>query len=474
MEATRRNTRFEPAAGTSRWLVLAVLGAAQFMLIIDLTVLNVALPSIANDLRLERATLTWVATIYTLFFGALLLLGGRLADTVGRRRIFLTGLGIFTAASLASGLASDGATLIGARIGQGTGAAMLSPAALSIITTTFTGRARVQALAVWGTLAGAGAVVGVVLGGLLTESLGWPWVFFINVPIGLAVAAAVAGLVPADPPSSEVRRLDLPGAIAITATIGFLLYGLIGAGESGWMAFQTLAPIGLAIVAALVFVRFERRASAPLLPLGVLARPPLAGALHILIVFAALLGGATFLGSLYAQRLLGMSALETGLTFAPFAVAIIVGAQGGAHAIDHLGPRRVAAIGLGLAAIGAALLSRVPASGDMLVDVLPGFVLLALGLGATAVAANASAFMGVTDTDAGVTSGLVNTSHELGFAVGVSVLSTIAGASLAADPSIVSGYQAGFLAAAAAAAAAAVLAYRALPTEAPGGGPFGH
>ncbi len=462
------------AAAPSRWLVLGVLGAAQFMLIIDLTVLNVALPTIARDLGLDRAALTWVATIYTLFFGSLLLLGGRLADAFGRRRTFLIGLAVFTTASLASGLAPDGTTLILGRIGQGIGAAMLSPAALSIITTTFVGAARTRALAIWAALGGTGAVVGVVLGGLLTEGPGWPWVFFVNVPVGLAVAWAVARVVPDNRPSSAPSELDIPGALAITAAIGLLLYGLINAGEAGWTSIAAVAPIGLALIAGLIFVLVERRAASPLLPLRTLARPQLAGALHILIVFSALLGGATFLGSLYAQRTLGMTALETGLTFVPFAIAVIIGAQGGAHAIGHLGPRRVAAFGLVLAAIGAGLLSQIPTEGDVLTDLMPGFILVALGLGGTAVAANTSAFIGVTDADAGVTSGLVNTSHELGIAIGVSVLSTIAGASLAGDPSVVGGYQAAFLAAAIAAAAAGILAYVALPEAAPGGASFLH
>ena len=457
-----------------RWRILAVLGIAQFMLIIDLTVLNVALPTIAADLRLDRTTLTWVATVYTLFFGALLLLGGRLADTFGRRRVFLTGLGIFTLGSLASGLAPSGPALIGARISQGVGAALLSPAALSIITTTFVGRHRVQALAVWGALGGAGAVAGVILGGLLTAGPGWPWVFYINIPVGVAVAATVMRTVPNDRPVAAGRSLDLAGAVAITATIGLLLYGLITAGEAGWTSAQTLLPIGLAIGAAGVFALIERRASAPLLPLRTLRRPHLAGSLQILMVFSALLGGATFLGSMYAQRTLGMSALDTGLTFVPFAIAVIVGAQTGAHAIVRVGPRWVGSIGFVLAAAGAALLSQLPASGDVLTGVLPGFVLMAFGLGATAVTANTSAFAGVTEADAGVTSGLVNTSHELGIAVGVSVLSTIAGASLVADPSIVIGYQSGFLTAAIAAVAVAILAWRALPSQAQGGAHFAH
>jgi EmrB/QacA subfamily drug resistance transporter len=457
-------------AAASRWLILAVLGAAQFMLIIDLTVLNVALPTIARDLQLDRGTLTWVATIYTLFFGSLLLLGGRLADTIGRRHAFLTGLAIFTLASLASGLAPDGTILTLGRIGQGIGAAILSPAALSIITTAFTGAERTRALGIWAALGGSGAVAGVILGGLLTEGPGWPWVFFVNVPVALVVAAAVMRIVPSYPPSSAASGLDVPGALAITAAIGLLLYGLINAGEGGWTAPGTLVPIGLAVLAGTAFVLIERRAASPLLPIGILARPQLAGALPILIVFSALLGGATFLGSLYAQRTLGMSALETGITFVPFAIAVIAGAQGGAHAIGHLGPRRVAAFGLVIAAVGGGLLSQVSADGDVLSDLLPGFILIALGLGATAVAASTSAFIGITETDAGVTSGVVNTSHELGIAIGVSVLSTIAGASLAADPSIVDGYRAGFLAAATAAAGVALLAYWSLPRQAPGGG----
>ena len=477
METTKpavANTAAIPGATTSRWLILAVVGIAQFMLIIDLTILNIALPSIARELRLDRATLTWVATIYTLFFGSLLLFGGRLADTLGRRTMFLIGLAIFAAASLVSGLSSDGSILIGARIGQGTGAAMLSPAALSIITTTFTGRDRVQALAVWGALGGAGAVVGVILGGVLTEGPGWRWAFFINLPIAAAVGAAALRVIPAHRPTNANRSLDLTGALAITATIGLILYGLIGAGEAGWTSGDVLVPIGLGLVAAITFVGIERRSSAPLLPLGILTRGHVAASLHVLTVFAGLLGGATFLGSLYVQRALAMSALETGVTFVPFALAVIIGAQLAAHAMGHLGPRRIGFAGLLLAAAGAGLLTQLPTNGDVLTDVLPGFVLMALGLGATAVTANTAAFAGVGDADAGVTSGLVNTSHELGIALGVSVLSTIAGASLAADPSIVSGYQAAFVVAAIAAAGVAIAAYRTLPAAIPGGAHMGH
>jgi EmrB/QacA subfamily drug resistance transporter len=461
-------------AERSPWLILAVVGIAQFMLIIDLTVLNVALPSIARELRLERASLTWIATAYTLFFGSLLLLGGRLADAIGRRVVFLAGLAVFAGASIMSGLAPDGLMLIAARIGQGIGAAMLSPAALSIVTTTFTGPSRVQALALWGALGGAGAVAGVILGGVLTEGPGWRWAFFINVPIAAVVGAAAFRIVAADRSRKVAGALDLPGAAAITATIGLALYGLIGAGESGWASTETLTVIGMSALAAIAFVVIERRTATPLLRLATLRRGYLSASLHILAVFAGLLGGATFLGSLYAQRALQMSPLETGVTFVPFAAAVIVGAQAGAHAIGRVGPRRVAALGLLLAAVGAALLSQLPPDGDVLTDVLPGFVLMALGLGATAVTANTAAFVGVGDVDAGVTSGLVNTSHELGIALGVSALSTIAGASLGADPTVVTGYQSAFTVASLAAAAVAIVAYRTLPASVPGGTRFGH
>ncbi len=449
------------------WLVLAVLGGAQLMLIIDLTVLNVALPSIASDLQLDRATLTWVATIYTLFFGGLLLLGGRLADVFGRRRVFLTGLGLFTAASLASGLAAEGITLVLARIGQGVGAAMLSPAALSIITTTFAGPDRTRALGIWAALGGVGAIAGVILGGLLTAGPGWPWIFFINVPAGIGVALAVWHAIPADRPRNSASTLDIPGAIAMAATIGLLLYAVVGAGDSGWTSVSVLGSLGLAMIGGASFVLIERRARAPLVRMEVLRRPRFAGSLYVLLAFAGLLGGTVFLGSLYTQRTLGMSALDSGLTFLPFALAIVVGAQGGAHGVTRVGPRRVAAAGLVLAAVGAILLWRIPADSDVLIDLVPGLAILAVGLGATAVAATTSAFAGVTDSDAGMTSGLVNTMHELGFAVGVSAIGTIAASSLAGDPSLIGGYQAGFLAAAVAAIAVAGVAYLFLPDEVP-------
>lgn len=458
------------AADQRRWTVLALLGLAQFMLIIDVTVVNVALPSIGRDLGLDRAGLTWTVTAYTLVFGSLLLLGGRLADAVGRRRMFLAGLGLFTAASLASGLAPDGSVLIAARAAQGIGAAMLSPAALSIITTTFQGAERARALGVWAALAGSGAAVGVVLGGLLTAGPGWQWIFFINVPVGIAVGLGVARLVAAGAARQGLGSLDIPGAVAATATVGLLLFGLIGAGDAGWGSIATLGGLGLAIATGAVFVWLESAARLPLVRLGMLGRRALSGSLAVFLAASGLLGAGFFLNSLYLQRLIGLSALEVGLAFLPVALATIVGAHLASTAIARIGGRSTALIGLTLAAIGAAFLARLPAQGDVIVDVLPGFVVLAGGIGMTFVAATITAFSEVTHHDAGMASGLVNTSHELGLAIGVAVASTVAAASLAGGGGV-DGFQAAFLAmaivAVAAVAGAVVLPAGSVTTDTP-------
>jgi EmrB/QacA subfamily drug resistance transporter len=470
--ATLRSTPTSTTSGAAatdsrRWTILALLGVAQSMLIIDVTVLNVALPSIGDALRLDRAALTWIATAYTLFFGSLLLLGGRMSDMFGRRRIFLTGLGIFTAASLGSGLAPDGTILLLARIAQGIGAALLSPAALSIVTTTFDGPERTRALAVWAALSGAGAAIGVVLGGILTTGIGWQWIFFINVPIGIAVAVGVGRITPATNPTDDDARIDVFGAFAATATMALLLYGLIGAGDNGWASITTLLPIALAAAMGAMFLWLERRATAPLVRLDLLGRGPLRGALPVTLSATALLAGSFFLASMYLQRVLGLSAIETGLAFLPAALGIIVGAQGGAHALGRLGPRTVGAIALFVSAVGARLLADVSIGGDVIGDVVPGLSIMTLGLGAALVTANTSAFVGVTDEAAGMTSGAVSTTHELGFALGVSVISTAAGASLAGVAQSIGGFGTGFTVAALVAVIGAGLAFHLLPRERP-------
>jgi EmrB/QacA subfamily drug resistance transporter len=443
---TPLTARPAPSRDLRRWWPLVLLGAAQFMLIIDVTVVNVALPSIGRDLGLDRAAMTWVAIAYTLLFGSLLLLGGRLADTFGRRRIFLAGLGLFTAASAASGLASDGNVLIISRALQGIGAALMSPAALSIITTTFQGPDRTRALGVWAALGGGGAAFGVVLGGLLAAGPGWQWIFFVNVPVGIAVGVGVGRIIPALAPDRLAGGIDLPGVLFIVPAIALALYALVGAGEAGWLSAATLIPLGLATALLGAFVWRERSARAPLVRLGMLRDRTLAGGLTLIVAASALLAGTFFLVSLYLQRVAGLSPLEAGLLFLPVAFALIAGAQAGSGLAGHAGGRIAIVLGLVAASIGLVLLTQLPAAGNVLVDVLPGFVLAGLGIGATLVAAMTTAFVGVADEDAGLASGLVNTSHEVGFAVGVSILSTVAGASLAGDQGV-AGFQAAFMAA---------------------------
>jgi EmrB/QacA subfamily drug resistance transporter len=436
------------------------------MLIIDVTVVNVALPSIGRDLGLDRAAMTWVAIAYTLLFGSLLLLGGRLADMFGRRRIFLAGLGLFTAASAASGLASDGNVLIISRALQGVGAALMSPAALSIITTTFQGPDRNRALGVWAALGGGGAAFGVVLGGLLAAGPGWQWIFFVNVPVGIAVGIGVGRIIPTLAPDRLAAAIDLPGVLLIVPAIALALYAFVGAGDAGWLSAATLIPLGLATALLGAFVWHERTARAPLVRLGMLRDRTLAGGLTLIVTASALLAGTFFLVSLYLQRVAGLSPLEAGLLFLPVAFALIAGAQAGSGLVGHAGGRIATFIGLMTASVGLALLTQLPAAGNVVVDVLPGFVLAGLGIGATLVAAMTTAFAGVADEDAGLASGLVNTSHEVGFAVGVSILSTLAGASLAGDQGV-AGFQAAFFAAVAIAVAAVGASLVLLPGDRP-------
>jgi EmrB/QacA subfamily drug resistance transporter len=462
-----------PALEPRRWWALVLLCLAQFMVILDITVVNIALPSIGADLYLDRASLTWVVTAYTLWFGGLMLLGGRLADTLGRRRMFLAGLGLFTVASLASGLSQTGTVLVAARALQGAGAALLSPAALAIITTIFQGPERNRALGIWAAIAGAGAAVGVLAGGLLVEYASWRWVFFINLPVGIGVPAAVSVVVAASRPTRPIRRMDLPGALTGTLATAAVIYGLVTAGSDGWGATTTttLLPLAVGLVLAGVFVAIERRTREPLVPLGLLGRRPLVAGQLVMLATSGLLLATYFLASLYLQRLLGYTALDTGLVFLPAALATIAGSQLAARTIGPLGPRPVAAAGFTLAAVGALLLSRMPADAAVLVDLLPGLLLATAGLGAGFVVATTTAMAYVDHDEAGLTSGLLNTAHELGASLGVAVVSAIAAASLTSDPlagpPLVGGFDRAFLACALLAAAAAAAAPWLLPPGPP-------
>jgi EmrB/QacA subfamily drug resistance transporter len=445
-----------------RWRALALLCVAQFMVILDVTVVNVALPELAADLRLDRAALTWVVTAYTLCFGGLMLLGGRLADLLGRRRMFLAGLALFTAASLVAGLAGDATALVGARAAQGIGAALLSPAALSIITTSFHGTERHRALGVWATLGGAGAAAGVLIGGLLTSGPGWQWVFYVNVPVGIAVVALTPVTVAATP--QLAGRLDVPGALLVTTASGALIYGLVRAGEDGW-----LLAVGAAVLLYAAFVVAQRRLPAPLLRPGLLAQRPMAAGVVTMLTASALLISGFFLSSLLLQHQLGLTALATGLLFLPVAVATGVGAHLAGRLVRRTGARPLAAAGFGVAAAGYAILSQVDSDGGAWTGVLPGFVLAALGLGAGFVTATTTALTRVAPHDAGVASGAVNTAHELGAALGVAVVSAIAAASAeaAAGPAATDGFTDAFWVCAATSAVAALALATLLPAGKP-------
>jgi len=423
----------DAAVGTRRWAVLALVCTGQFMLVLDVTVVNVALPSMAADLHLGRTTLTWVVTAYTLCFGGLMLLGGRLADALGSRRTLLAGLAVFTAASLATGLAESAPVLLGGRIAQGLGAALLSPAALSLVTTTFHGEERNKALGVWAAIGGTGSAFGVLLGGALTAGPGWQWVFYVNVPVGLALLAAVPMLVPALVPARVPRsaRLDVPGALLVTAGTGSLIYGLVEAGDAGWRSAATLVPLAGAVLLYAGFAAVERSAKAPLMDLRMFTRRPVLAGSFLMLVATALLIAFFFLGSMYLQHGRGFGPMRTGLVFLPMAVAVGIGAHLGSRLVGRIGSRTTAVAGMVIAAAGSLPLTRLGEGGNVYAGLLPGFVVASLGLGAVFVTATTTALAMVGHHEAGLASGVVNTFHEVGGSIGVAVVSTVAAAGMA-------------------------------------------
>ena len=454
--------RPQEPADPRRWKALAVLSLAQFMLILDLTVVNVALPDLGADLGLSRTAFTWAVSAYTLFFGGLMLLGGRLADVFGSRPVVLTGLVVFTLASLVSGLAQNGALLIGGRIGQGVGAALLSPAALSAITDIFHGEERNRALSVWASIGGIGFAAGVLIGGILTTGLGWRWVFFINIPVGIALLAAIRAVVPPRRPDRADRRLDVLGAVTATAATGLFIYGMINAGDGGWADPGTLLPIAAAIVLYGAFAVVERTVRNPLMHPSLLSRRQVAAGAFLMLVASGVLIAGLFLGSQYLQHFRGLSALETGLFFLPPALATMIGAIVAGRLVGRVGTRPVAVVGLILVAIGNALLIGLSADGNVYAEALPGVVVFALGGGPLFVCATTSALGSAGRHEAGVVSGVVYTFHELGAAVCVAVASTVAAPGLTRTPSI-DGFTAAFAVFAIAAAVAAVLSLRLVP-----------
>src|SRR4051794_5880161 len=409
------------------WTILALLAIAQFMVILDVTVVNVALPSIGASLHLADADLQWVITAYVLFTGGLMLFGGRMADLIGRRPVFLTGLTVFTLASLTSGLAWSSTALIASRALQGVGAAMLLPAALSIITTTYAGPQRAKALAVWGALGSAGAAAGVLFGGILTETLGWQSIFFINVPVGIAVGLTALHTLPVAPIKwPGMARLDLMGAGSLMGGLIALLLAIDGTTQHGWVSAYTGITAALAALLLAKFVRTERRAAQPLVAPATWRIRSLVSSATVMLIATGLLVGAFFLNTLYLQRVMGASALETGLAFLPLTLVILAGAHIASQLLPRLGSRWIVVAGLLIASTGALLLSAAPSDPSYAADILPGFLLVGLGLGMTFVAVSIAAMAEVTHEYAGLASGLMTTAHEVGAAIGVAVLGSIA------------------------------------------------
>jgi EmrB/QacA subfamily drug resistance transporter len=416
-----------PSSTTNKWLALALLAAAQFVVVLDASIVNVALPSIGADLNFSQDDLSWVVNAYVLVFGGFLLLGGRLADLLGRRRLFIGGLILFGVASLAGGLAETSGQLIAARAVQGLGAALLSPAALSLVTVLFAeGSERNKAMGVWGAVAGSGGAVGVLLGGMLTEWAGWEWVLFVNVPIAIVAALLAPRLLPESRNAGE-RHFDVAGAVTITAGLSLLVYALVDANNAGWASTQTLGlgAIALALIAA--FYVIERRQKAPLVPFpGIFRIRTITGINVAAVLVAASLFSMFFFISLYMQNVLGFSALEAGLAYLPLAVGIIITAGATASLVTRFGFKPVLVSGLIVTAAGLLWFSQVDPDGSYVGDVLFPSLLAAIGLGLAFVSMTVAAVSGVEPHEAGLASGLINTSQQIGGALGLAILATVA------------------------------------------------
>ena len=453
-----------PDAPRKSGLLLFVLLIAQLMVILDITAVNIALPSLAADLNLTGSSISWTITSYSLIFGSLLLFGGRAADLIGRRRMFLTGLGVFTVSSLASALAGTAGALFAARAGQGLGAAMLSPAALAIIMSTFGGKERAKALAAWGAVGGAGAAIGVLVGGVLTEFTDWRMIFYVNLPVAAALAIAALKIIPADPTKPRWQGLDLRGAVLATTSLAAIVFAITQAEGAGWTSAQThlFGLGGLAGLAA--FAALERRTDTPLLRIERLADRAVGGGLFLMLAAAGSIFGLFLLSSLYLQNVLGWGPLSTGLAFIPLALAAGVGAHGAGHIVGKHGVRGPLAGAFLVAAAGMTLLAHVGENGSYVRDVLPGMLVAGLGLGVAIVSVSIAILTGARDEETGMISGLNSTGHELGGTVGVAIFSTIAaGGGAIAGPQAAAGIAHAFIGAGLLATVASLVALAVLP-----------
>jgi EmrB/QacA subfamily drug resistance transporter len=464
---TGATTENADARQSNRWLVLVIACLAQFMVILDATIVNVALPSIQRSLHFSAANLQWVVNAYTLVFGGFLLLGGRAADLLGRKRLFMAGIALFSLASLFNGLAQSSGMLIIGRGLQGLGGALVSPAALSIINTTFTETGeRTRALGVWSAIAAGGGAVGLLLGGVLTDLVSWQWIFFVNVPVGVVALVLASRYVPESRAEVTHRAFDLAGAVTVTSGLVVLVYAIVKAQNYGWGSGRTLGLMAVALALLAAFVMIERRSVAPLMRLSIFRVRTLTVADIVLLLVASGMFGMFFFASLYVQEILGYSPLKAGLAFLPVTAGIVVGAGISQQLIPRLGVRNVSIGGITLATIGMLVLTQLPVHGSYTADLLPGLMPMSVGMGLTFVPITLLGTGGVAENDAGLASGLFNTAQQVGGSLGLAILSTLAasqtssllnGQTHATPAMLVSGYHVAFAAAAVMLAAGALI-----------------
>jgi EmrB/QacA subfamily drug resistance transporter len=460
------------------WALLGVALAAQILVVLDISVVNTALPSIGRSLSLGGSQLQWLVTAYLMMSGGGLLLGGRIADLLSRRTVFLTGLGLFTIASLLSGFAETGGQLIAARSIQGVSAALLTPSALSLIMTTYVGAQRKAALALWGAVGSLGVAAGVLLGGAITTWTSWQFIFWINAPVGLVAFLVGRRIIAKD---STLRptlgAFDLPGAATVIGGLASLIYGLGGTTEHGWWSIHTATAFAVSIALLVTFLNLEQRASRPLFPPHIWKLDSLVSGTAVMLGVTGILVGTVFLTSIFLQTVLGFTALRTGLAFVPFALAITVGTVAARHLLAHLSPRTIATAGLLITVAAALLLSTTGSHAHYASDILLGLVAVGLGVGMVFVSVSVTSMAGIPASHSGVASGFLMTGHEIGAALGVAVLSAVASTagSLASATGAADAFSRGFLGAACMGAVVAVFALvRMSKTVTAGGGGHMH
>jgi EmrB/QacA subfamily drug resistance transporter len=410
-----------------RWTALILLCVAQFIVVLDASIVNVALPSIGKGLDFSEENLPWIVNAYVIAFGGFLLLGGRAADLLGRRRVFMTGLAVVGIASLAAGFASTQGQLIAARAAQGLGAAIVSPSALSIVTGLFKdGAERNKALGAWGAVAGSAGAAGVLLGGILTDSLGWQWVLWVNVPVAAIALAFTPGLIPESRSESTTRHYDAAGAVSITAGLSLLAYAFLDASSSGWGSTKIVTLLAVSVALIGIFVAIELRSKAPLVPFSIFKIRTLTGANVVGLLLGASLFSMFYFISLYMQQVLGWSAIHAGLAYLPLAVTIIVAAGLGGQLVTRFGFKPILASGLAFVSVGLLWFTQISVGGGLVSDILGPSLLAAIGLGFGFVTSTIAAVAGVEEREQGLASGLINTSQQIGGALGLAVLSTIA------------------------------------------------